>query len=93
MVEYFEDSGRLIFAEGYEEDTFTLMAFVDGKAVQVGEEVAYYDVLPCGDVLFIDDYSENRGEGTLKQWDGKKTTQIDDEVSSVMVMPVYYFNR
>lgn len=59
---------------------YTLTRIKGSKAKDVAEDVVDYDELSSGKILYIADWSDKKGEGTLFVWNNGRPRELDDEV-------------
>lgn len=81
IVAVHEYSDAFLYRKDYKDGAYTLWICDNGKSGEkVDDDVYKAAFTDEGDVLYLDDYDSEDGEGTLKVFDGK-SEEIDTEVN------------
>ncbi len=60
------------------------LVIYDGDAEEIKDDVYDYTFTPDGDILFLNDYSDNSYTGTLYLYDGGEAEKIADDISGLI---------
>ena len=65
---------------------YTLWVYNGKKAIKVSDDVYDYTVNPNGDILYLKDYSVDNCVGDLYSFTGKKSVEIDKDVTCLVTI-------
>lgn len=92
IAEDIDYSGSLLLEDGVlyytsdlnsEEQTCTLYKYDNGKNIALADDVYDYHPFDSDTVAILADYSDDRGKGTLKIYNGKKMVSVSDDVQAI----------
>lgn len=90
--EYCEANDTIVYTTGYDEDedTYTLKRYAKGSTSKIASDVFKNQVLPNGNVTYITDYDEEKGEGDLHLFTGKESVSVDKDVQDLVYVQDFW---
>ena len=88
-IRYIDDDS-ILYCTDYDDGECTLCRYKNGKSIEISEDVYLSNIciLNGGNIAYIKDWSDNRDEGDLYVFNGKKSIAIDTDVTGIGL--IYY---